>query len=101
MERIRKLADANNINLISQPVNSTADVQLVTASLLSKNIDVFFANPDNVVFGSFETIIQSCNQKTYLFLPVRRVWLQEARWLLTALIFINGDTRRARKPLDI
>jgi putative ABC transport system substrate-binding protein len=63
MERIRKLADANHINLISQPVNSTADVQLVTASLLSKNIDVFFANPDNVVFGSFETIIQSCNQK--------------------------------------
>jgi putative tryptophan/tyrosine transport system substrate-binding protein len=63
MDRIRKLADANNINLIYQPVNSTADVQLVTASLLSKNIDVFFANPDNIVFESFETIIQSCNQK--------------------------------------
>jgi putative tryptophan/tyrosine transport system substrate-binding protein len=63
MERIRKLAAANNINLIYQPVNSTADVQLVTASLLSKNIDVFFANPDNIVFESFETIIQSCNQK--------------------------------------
>ncbi len=63
IERIRKLAAGNNINLVSQPVNSTADVQLVTASLLSKNIDVFFANPDNVVFGSFETILQSCNQK--------------------------------------
>jgi putative ABC transport system substrate-binding protein len=63
MERIRKLAADNNINLIYQPVNSTADVQLVTASLLSKNIDVFFANPDNIVFESFETIIQSCNQK--------------------------------------
>ncbi|MDP4265342.1 MAG: ABC transporter substrate binding protein, partial [Bacteroidota bacterium] len=63
MERIRKLADANNINLIFQPVNSTADVQLVTASLLSKNIDVFFANPDNIVFESFETIIKSCNEK--------------------------------------
>ena len=63
MERIRKLAADNKITLIAQPVNSTADVQLVTASLLSKNIDVFFANPDNVVFGSFETIIQSCNQK--------------------------------------
>ena len=63
MERIRKLADANNINLIFQPVNSTADVQLVTASLLSKNIDVFFANPDNIVFASFETIIKSCNEK--------------------------------------
>ena len=63
MERIRKLAEGNHINLISLPVNSTADVQLVTASLLSKNIDVFFANPDNIVFESFETIIQACNQK--------------------------------------
>ena len=45
------------------PVNASADVQLVTASLLSKNIDVFFANPDNVVFSSFETIVQACNQK--------------------------------------
>jgi putative tryptophan/tyrosine transport system substrate-binding protein len=63
MERIMKLATENNISLIYLPVNSTADVQLVTASLLSKNIDVFFANPDNIVFESFETIIQSCNQK--------------------------------------
>jgi putative ABC transport system substrate-binding protein len=63
MDRIRKLADSNNIDLIVQPVNSTADVKLVTASLLSKNVDVFFANPDNIVFESFETIIQSCNQK--------------------------------------
>jgi putative tryptophan/tyrosine transport system substrate-binding protein len=62
-ERIRKLAAGNNINLITLPVNSSADVQLVTASLLSKNIDVFFANPDNIVFESFETIVQSCNQK--------------------------------------
>jgi len=63
MERIRKLAAGNNIKLITLPVNSSADVQLVTASLLSKNIDVFFANPDNIVFASFETIVQSCNQK--------------------------------------
>ena len=63
MERIRNLAKVHHINLIYQPVNSTADVQLVTASLLSKNIDVFFANPDNIVFESFETIIQSCNQR--------------------------------------
>jgi putative tryptophan/tyrosine transport system substrate-binding protein len=63
MERIRNLAAGNNINLITLPVNSSADVQLVTASLLSKNIDVFFANPDNIVFESFETIVQSCNQR--------------------------------------
>src|SRR5665213_18397 len=63
MDRIRKLAAANNISLTALPVNSTADVQLVTASLLSKNIDVFFANPDNTIFESFETIVKSCNEK--------------------------------------
>ena len=62
LQRIKELATANNIDLIYLPVNSTADVQLVTASLLSKGINVFFANPDNVVFASFETIVQSCNK---------------------------------------
>jgi putative ABC transport system substrate-binding protein len=63
IQRIQQLAAANNINLVSLPVNSSADVKLVTASLLSKNVDVFFANPDNTVFSSFETIVQSCNGK--------------------------------------
>ena len=63
VERIQKLANDHNITLIYQSVNSSADVQLVVASLISKNIDVFFANPDNVVFASFETIVQSCDQK--------------------------------------
>jgi len=63
IQRIKQLATANNISLVSLPVNSSADVKLVTASLLSKNIDAFFANPDNTVFASFETIVQSCNQK--------------------------------------
>lgn len=63
MQRIQKLAADNHINLVSLPVNSSADVQLVTASLLSKNIDAFFANPDNTVFASFETIVRSCDQK--------------------------------------
>jgi len=62
MQRIEQLAATNNITLVSLPVNSSADVKLVTASLLSKNIDAFFANPDNTVFASFETIVQSCNQ---------------------------------------
>lgn len=62
MDRIKKLAGENNIHLVARPVNASADAQLVTASLLSENIDVFFANPDNIVFGSFETILQLCNQ---------------------------------------
>ena len=61
LRRIQALAQRLQVNVVSLPVNSTADVQLVTQSLLSKNIDAFFANPDNTVFGAFETIIQSCN----------------------------------------
>jgi putative ABC transport system substrate-binding protein len=61
LERIKQLAEKLNIELVSAPVSSTADVQLVTQSLLTKGIDAFFANPDNIVFGSFETIIKACN----------------------------------------
>lgn len=61
LNRIKTLAHQMNIELVSLPVNSSAETQLVTQSLLSKNIEAFFANPDNVVFASFETIIQACN----------------------------------------
>ncbi|HTI61392.1 ABC transporter substrate-binding protein [Mucilaginibacter sp.] len=62
MNRIKSLANKANVTLIALPLNSSADAQLVTKSLLSKNIDAFFANPDNTVFASFETILKSCNQ---------------------------------------
>lgn len=61
-ERLQGLANQMNVELVSLPVNTTADVQLVTASLLNRNLDAFFANPDNTVFGSFETIINACNK---------------------------------------
>lgn len=62
-ERIESLASKLNITLVALPLNSSADAQLVTQSLLGKNIDAFFANPDNSVFASFETILKSCDQK--------------------------------------
>lgn len=61
LKRIQQLAAQLNIELVSLPVNNTADVQLVTQALLQKKIDAFFANPDNTVFGSFETILKACN----------------------------------------
>ena len=61
-QRIQTLADKLNITLIALPLNSSADAQLVTQSLLTRNIDAFFANPDNTVFASFETILKSCDQ---------------------------------------
>ena len=30
---------------------------------MGKDLDAFFANPDNVVFASFETILKACDQK--------------------------------------
>jgi putative ABC transport system substrate-binding protein len=62
MQRIKSLADKLNITLIALPLNSSADAQLVTQALLGKKIDAFFANPDNTVFASFETILKNCNQ---------------------------------------
>ena len=63
MNRIKDLAKHLNIELVATPLNSSAEAQLVTRSLLNKNIDAFFANPDNSVFASFETILKSCNEK--------------------------------------
>lgn len=61
LNHINTLAAQLNIVVVALPVNTSADAQLVTQSLLSQHIDAFFANPDNVVFASFETIIKSCN----------------------------------------
>ena len=51
------------MDMISLPVNNSAETQLVTEALLLKEIDVFFALPDNVIFASFETIEKSCRNK--------------------------------------
>lgn len=64
LRKIKVLAEQNNINILATPVVTSADAQLVTQSLLNKNLDAFFALPDNVVFASFETIVKSCNQKS-------------------------------------
>lgn len=61
MQHIQQLSAAAGITLIALPVNTSADAQLVAKSLLGKNIDAFFANPDNTVFASFETILKNCN----------------------------------------
>jgi len=61
-ERMQQLATTLGVDLVARPVNATADVQLVTAALLNEDIDAFFANPDNTVFGSFETIAKACNE---------------------------------------
>jgi putative ABC transport system substrate-binding protein len=51
------------LQLIALPVNNSSETQLVLNSLLDKNIDAFFAMPDNTIFASFETIVKACNDK--------------------------------------
>jgi putative ABC transport system substrate-binding protein len=63
LNRIKNLSEKLNIKLEALPVNTSADAQLIVQSLLTKNLDAFFANPDNTVFASFETIIKSCESK--------------------------------------
>lgn len=58
--RLKALSEAMGVILIAKPVNSSAELKLVTAALLKEEIDVFFANPDNVVFAGFETIFADC-----------------------------------------
>ena len=62
LSRIKGLADKLNVELVSMSVSSSADAMLVAKSLLTKDIDAFFANPDNVVFSSFETITKACKE---------------------------------------
>lgn len=61
--KVAATAKQENVDLVSLPLNSSADAQLVTKALLNKDIDAFFANPDNTVFAAFETIIKNCNER--------------------------------------
>jgi putative ABC transport system substrate-binding protein len=63
LRSVQAMADRLGVRLEALPVNSSADAQLVTQSLLNRNIDAFFANPDNTVFAAFETILKNCNQR--------------------------------------
>lgn len=62
LSRARVQAEKLGMLVEALPVNSSADAQLVTQSLLNKGVDVFFANPDNIVFAAFETILKNCQQ---------------------------------------
>lgn len=63
VSKIRSLAKKLDIAVEALPLNTSADAQIVTQALLNKDIDAFFANPDNTVFASFETILKNCTEK--------------------------------------
>lgn len=63
LNRLKAGCEKSGILLEAIPVSNSSETQLITQSLIAKNIDVFFALPDNVIFSSFETIVKACNDK--------------------------------------
>ncbi len=61
MNRLQSLCDKHGLAFEKLPVNNTNEAQLVTDALLHKNIDAFFALPDNVVFSAMEVIVKECD----------------------------------------
>lgn len=62
LSRIRTLAARTGMEVLARPVTSSSETQLAVRSLLADKIDAFFANPDNIVFSSFETLAAACKQ---------------------------------------
>jgi putative ABC transport system substrate-binding protein len=59
--QVEKACSANGLTLVKLPVNNSNEAQLVMQSLLTKNIDAFFAMPDNTVFSSLEVLVKACD----------------------------------------
>ncbi|KXK56814.1 MAG: ABC transporter substrate-binding protein [Chlorobi bacterium] len=63
MNRLRTMCKNLGLELVEASVTSSNETQQVMASLVDKNIDVFFALPDNIIFASFETINKLATEK--------------------------------------
>lgn len=61
LNQLRKECKNAGIGLEVLPVNNSAETQLVVQALVHRHIEAFFALPDNSVFASFESILQTCN----------------------------------------
>ena len=62
VQRIKTDCKFLGIQLFEGAVSNSAETQQIVQSLISKNIEAFFALPDNTVFASFETILKECNK---------------------------------------
>lgn len=62
VERIKTDCKILGIQLFEGAVSNSSETQQIVQSLISKNIEAFFALPDNTVFASFETILNECNK---------------------------------------
>lgn len=63
LNRIREKGAELGLEILALPVTNSSETQLVAQSLAGRNIDVFFALPDNIIFSSFEVIRRVCNER--------------------------------------
>lgn len=62
LNKIELACKQNGMELVKVPVNNSNETQLAVQVLIGKNIEVFFALPDNTVFSSMEVIVKSCDE---------------------------------------
>ncbi len=61
--RLRLMCSALELQLVEQSVTSSNETQQVMQALVARNIDVFFALPDNIIFASFETVLKEASDR--------------------------------------
>ena len=62
LAQIKNTCKKLNLELVYLPANNSSETQQVVQTLIAKNIDAFFAIPDNTVFASFEVISKECKK---------------------------------------
>ncbi|MCC7439568.1 MAG: ABC transporter substrate-binding protein [Armatimonadetes bacterium] len=63
MNRLRAMCQKLGLELAEASVTNSNETQQVMASLIDKNINVFFALPDNIIFSSFEVVNKMATEK--------------------------------------
>jgi putative ABC transport system substrate-binding protein len=61
--RLMHMCDSLGLELVEASLASSNETQQVVESILTNDIDVFFALPDNIIFSSFETVYKLTNAK--------------------------------------
>ncbi len=63
LQQIQTACKRLSIQLSVVSVSNSSETQLAIQSLIAKNVDCFFAMPDNSVFASFEVIALACKHR--------------------------------------
>jgi len=61
--RLQVMCDSLGLELVEASLASSNETQQVIESILTNDIDVFFALPDNIIFSSFETVYKLTSAK--------------------------------------